>query len=103
MEHSGGCPCAIAYGDLDPATRRVLDQSMKARSLTEVAGKLDTLEREQEAKAAGTVLMREWKGGQHRVMVMANGFAWKGKTYQSLSSVAFAITGTKWNGPRFFG
>jgi hypothetical protein len=38
-----------------------------------------------------------------RVMVMADGFVWNGQTYDSLSKVAFAITGTKWNGPRFFG
>jgi hypothetical protein len=36
-------------------------------------------------------------------MVMVDGFAWNGQTYGSLSKVAFAITGTKWNGPRFFG
>jgi hypothetical protein len=36
-------------------------------------------------------------------MVTAVGFAWNGKIYDSLSKVAFAITGTKWNGPRFFG
>jgi len=36
-------------------------------------------------------------------MVMADGFAWNGQTYDSLSKVAYAITGTKWNGPRFFG
>ena len=36
-------------------------------------------------------------------MVMPDGFAWNGQTYDSLSKVAFAITGTKWNGPRFFG
>jgi len=36
-------------------------------------------------------------------MVMSDGFAWNGQTYDSLSKVAFAITGTKWNGPRFFG
>jgi hypothetical protein len=36
-------------------------------------------------------------------MVLANGFAWNGQTYRSLSEAAFAITGTKWNGPRFFG
>ena len=36
-------------------------------------------------------------------MVMTEGFAWNGQTYDSLSKVAFAITGTKWNGPRFFG
>jgi hypothetical protein len=39
----------------------------------------------------------------HRVAVLAEGFAWNGKTYPSLSKIAFAITGTRWNGPRFFG
>ena len=38
-----------------------------------------------------------------RVAVLADGFAWNGKTYPSLSKVAFAITGTRWNGPKFFG
>jgi Protein of unknown function (DUF2924) len=37
------------------------------------------------------------------VMVLADGFAWNGQTYDSLTKVAFAITGTRWNGPRFFG
>ena len=36
-------------------------------------------------------------------MVLADGFAWNGQTYDSLTKVAFAITGTRWNGPRFFG
>lgn len=51
----------------------------------------------------GTVLLREHDGAMQQVMVMADGFAWKGQTYASLSKVAFAITGTRWNGPRFFG
>ena len=51
----------------------------------------------------GTVLGREWNGRMQRVAVRADGFAWNGKTYPSLSQVAFAITGTRWNGPRFFG
>ena len=51
----------------------------------------------------GTVLGREWNGHMYRVAVLADGFAWNGKTYASLSNVAFAITGTRWNGPRFFG
>jgi hypothetical protein len=49
------------------------------------------------------VLGREWKGQMQRVTVLENGFAWKGKIYPSLSKVALAITGTRWNGPRFFG
>jgi hypothetical protein len=36
-------------------------------------------------------------------MVLPDGFAWNDKTFESLSKVAFAITGTRWNGPRFFG
>ena len=51
----------------------------------------------------GTVLGREWNGRMQRVAVRADGFAWNGKTYPSLSQVAFAITSTRWNGPRFFG
>jgi hypothetical protein len=49
------------------------------------------------------LLTREWDGHLQRVMVLAEGFAWNGKTYPSLSKVAFAITGSRWNGPRFFG
>ena len=51
----------------------------------------------------GTVLKREWNGRMHRVAVLTDGFAWNGKTYRSLTKVAFAITGTRWSGPRFFG
>jgi hypothetical protein len=48
-------------------------------------------------------LVCEHDGELHRVMVLEEGFAWSGKTFRSLSETAFAITGTKWNGRRFFG
>jgi Protein of unknown function (DUF2924) len=51
----------------------------------------------------GSVLVREWKGKSHRVMVLAEGFAYDGKTFGNLSEIAVLITGTRWNGPRFFG
>jgi hypothetical protein len=51
----------------------------------------------------GSVLVREWKGESHRVMVLADGFAYDGETYSNLSEIAVLITGTRWNGPRFFG
>ena len=51
----------------------------------------------------GTVLTREWNGQFYRVMIVEGGFAFEGKTFDSLSKIAFAITGTNWNGPRFFG
>jgi hypothetical protein len=52
---------------------------------------------------AGTILVREWQGTTHHVTVTDEGFLWNGKPHRSLSSIAGAITGTKWNGPRFFG
>jgi Protein of unknown function (DUF2924) len=51
----------------------------------------------------GTVLLREWHGSQHQVIVRDDGIVFKGKTYKSLSQVAYRITGAKWSGPRFFG
>jgi hypothetical protein len=52
---------------------------------------------------AGTILTREWNGITHRAIVVDDGFLWDGTRYDSLSAIAFAITGTRWNGPRFFG
>ncbi len=51
----------------------------------------------------GTILVREWQGTTHHVTIVNDGFLWNGQTHRSLSSIARAITGTKWNGPRFFG
>ena len=52
---------------------------------------------------AGTKLLREWDGTEHTVTVLKDGFDWQGRKYKSLSAVARAITGTRWNGYRFFG
>jgi hypothetical protein len=52
---------------------------------------------------SGTILVREWQGTSHHVTVVDGGFLWNGKIYRSLSGIARAITGTSWNGPRFFG
>src|SRR5271170_2366356 len=51
----------------------------------------------------GSVIVREHQGRMHEVLVAPGGFCWQGKTYSSLSTIAKAITGTSWNGPRFFG
>jgi len=94
---------ADAFGDLGAATKAALERSGGAKSRSVVASQLDAQDRRQAKPEAGTVLMREWNGREHRIMVMADGFAWKGKTYRSLSAVALAMTDTRWNGPRFFG
>ena len=51
----------------------------------------------------GTRLVREWDGAEHVITVMKDGFDWQGRRYKSLSAVARDITGTRWNGYRFFG
>jgi hypothetical protein len=72
-------------------------------SKTEIASLTKILAQRQRELLPGTTLVREWNGQAHRVMVVEQGFAWQGATYDSLSKIAQAITGTKWNGPRFFG
>ena len=52
---------------------------------------------------ASALLVREWKGRLERVMILEEGFAWNGQTFGSLSQIAKAMTGTNWNGHRFFG
>ena len=71
-----------------------------ARTLREL-GKADAEPRRQ--VKAGSIIVREYEGVLHEVMVVPGGFCWQGKTFESLSTIAKAITGTNWNGPRFFG
>ncbi len=82
-----------AYGGLDRETVKLLDRLARG-------GKPDGLNRRFKA---GTVLVREYQGERHTVTVVPGGFSWQDSTYLSLSAIARAITGTAWNGPRFFG
>jgi hypothetical protein len=91
---------ADRYGDLDDENRRLLDHSETPETAARRA--LGSTRRSTEVRP-GTVFSREWNGQIQQVTVLADGFAWSGKTYPSLSKVAFAITGSRWNGPRFFG
>jgi hypothetical protein len=89
---------AEAFGDLDGESQRLLDRSVSPDDAGQRAVKRRTAD-----LRPGTVLARDWNGQMHRVAVLADGFAWNGKTYRSLTKVAFAITGTRWSGPKFFG
>ena len=87
-----------ALGGLKPSTRRLLIKvaaDASARRPIEVAP--------EPSLKPGTVLLREWHGTQHQVIVRENGIVFNGKQYKSLSQVAYRITGTKWSGPLFFG
>lgn len=80
---------ADAFGDLDIETRRELQRP--------------TVVARQQRLKLGAKLAREWKGVRHEVEVTQEGVLFDGRTYVSLSEVARAITGVRWNGPRFFG
>jgi hypothetical protein len=80
-----------ALGGLPPGTVRLL------RSLIKPGVELP-----RQVKV-GSVIVREYKGVVNEVLVVPGGFCWQGKTYDSLSTIAKTITGTSWNGPRFFG
>lgn len=86
------------YGGLPRTTQRLLDQLVKAAA-AKPNGRFELPRRIK----PGSELVRTWNGRTYRVMVMADGFAHDGKTFSSLSEIASDITGTNWNGPRFFG
>ncbi len=90
---------ANRLGDLDSQSQHLLDRS----DTPEKAGQKAVNGQRAVDIRPGTILAREWNGRMQRVAVLVDGFAWNGKTYPSLSKAAFAITGTHWNGPRFFG
>lgn len=94
---------AEILGDLDADTLRLLTGIGSATLAVEVNSLTTGLDRRRRELLPGTLLTREWNGQNHRVMVVKEGFAWDGGIYDSLSKIAHAITGTRWNGPRFFG
>ena len=87
-----------AYGGLSREAQRLLDQLVKA-AIAKPNGRLELPRRIK----PGSELVRSWKRKTYRVVVMADGFAYGGRTFASLSEIASEITGTNWNGPRFFG
>jgi hypothetical protein len=90
----------LIYGGPDKQTRRLLDLLAD-----EVEGTLTRKAQIADPRnpVVGTKLIREWDGIAHTVTVLKEGFEWGGQRYKSLSAVARAVTGTRWNGYRFFG
>lgn len=87
-----------AFGDLGAETYA------KIRRLTRVGRNGDAVAVATTVSLkAGSILIRAWRGVEHRVLVLDDGFEHRDKRYKSLSEVARAITGTQWSGPRFFG
>lgn len=90
----------LAYGGLKPETVKRLEALGEQLD----GGNITTRRIRHDRKPiAGTKLIREWQGVEHVVTVIGDGFEWQGRPYQSLSAIARAITGTRWNGWVFFG
>jgi hypothetical protein len=89
----------LNLGGLSRETRRTLDLLAD-----EVEGKIvrKAIIADSRNPVIGARLIREWDGVEHTVTVMRDGFDWQGRRFKSLSAVARAITGTQWNGYRFF-
>ena len=90
----------LAYGGLKPETIRrleILGEQYDSDNVTTRRIRHDA------RPVAGTRLVREYRGVEHTVTVLADGYEWQGRPYRSLSAIARAITGTRWNGLVFFG
>jgi hypothetical protein len=89
-----------AFGGLSAATLRRLE-----RLVAEGAEAADPARGPSSPRQIkpGSRLLREWQGAMHEVIVLPEGFLWRAETHPSLSAIAKAITGTHWNGWRFFG
>ena len=91
-----------ALGGLDKSVRRIL-RSEKDDDATAPFDRRAPQTRDGVDLKPGVLLVREWNGRLERVMILEHGFAWDGQTFGSLSQIAKAMTGTNWNGHRFFG
>ena len=91
-----------AFGGLEKSIQRML-RSEKDDDAAAPFDRRAPQTREGVGLKAGAQLVREWKGRLERVMILEEGFVWNGQTFGSLSQIAKAMTGTNWNGHRFFG
>jgi Protein of unknown function (DUF2924) len=91
----------LAYGGLKPETIRRLERLGEELDGGDRAKR--SIRADRDRPITGTRLLREWQGVEQIVTVTADGFEWQGRPYKSLSAIARAITGTRWNGWVFFG
>jgi hypothetical protein len=90
----------LAYGGLSKQTIARLEALGEQLD----GGKIEVRrKRTDDRPISGTRLIREWQGIEHCVTVRDTDFEYQGRPYKSLSAIARAITGTRWNGPVFFG
>lgn len=100
----------LAYGGLPMSAYQEMDRALTEAGYDELGAtmvpgnaKKRAPHRKPGIPVVGTQLVREWNGGRYAVLVTREGFEFEGRPYKSLTAITKIITGTHWNGPKFFG
>ena len=93
----------LECGGLPANVQRQIDNLVGKYAKTKSVSTNDIKKLQRFEVTAGTRFIREFKGKKHEVTALDKGFNYNGKTYKSLSAIANEITGTRWNGKKFFG
>lgn len=91
------------YGGLNASTQKQLDKLVEQYARNKVLDSADITKSKQFRISQGTKLLREFRGEKYEVLALEKGFSYSGRYYKSLSAIANEITGTRWNGKKFFG
>ena len=111
--HRAGPPPGLSRDLIIRALAHQLQERTEGSASPALRRRLQSLAGQFEKRAAsfdpgivpktGTMLVRQWRGRTHAVLVCEDGFEYEGQHYRSLSVIAERITGAHWSGPRFFG
>lgn len=93
----------LEFGGLPTNVQKQIDKLVEQYSKTKMLQVSDFKKLQKFEVTAGTRFLREFKGKKHEVTALEKGFSYSGRTYKSLSAIANEITGTRWNGKKFFG
>jgi len=93
----------LQFDGLSASVQLQIDKLTEKYAKTKSLGSNDIKKLQKFEVTTGTKFIREFKGRKHEVTAVNKGFSYNGKTYKSLSAIANEITGTRWNGKKFFG
>jgi hypothetical protein len=100
----------LVYGGLPMSAYQEMDQTLTEAGYDELGAVITAGKKRKTAPnrkpgipVIGTQLIREWNGGRYGVLVTRDGFEYDGRPFKSLTAITKVITGTHWNGPKFFG
>lgn len=91
------------YGKLEDSTQKQLDKLVEQYAKNKALASTDIKKTKQFSISQGTKLLREFRGEKYEVLALEKGYSYEGRYYKSLSAIANEITGTRWNGKKFFG